>query len=251
MTCTAARELIESYLDGELDPSLKAEIEDHLASCSSCAEEHARLRQLQMDIRAQAPYYNPPAGLERRVRAALAEAARSESKAGSGAWQWFAIAATILLACSLALNFSLFRSHRDDRDSLAQNILSSHVRSLIGTHLLDVPSSDRHTVKPWFNGKLDFSPDVRDFASQGFQLVGGRIEYLEDRPVAALVYQRRLHIINVFVWPTGSSADNAGELSQKGFNMIHWTKAGMAYWAVSDLGIGELRQFSELYRENS
>jgi anti-sigma factor RsiW len=255
MTCVAAHELIESYLDGELDPSLQAEVEDHLASCSSCAEEHARLRKLQTDIRTQAPYYNPPAGLERRVRAALAQvakqAAKSEAKPSSGAWQWFALAATILLACSLALNFALFRSHHDDRDMLAQNILSSHVRSLIGTHLVDVPSSDRHTVKPWFNGKLDFSPDVKDFASQGFPIVGGRIEYMESRPVAALVYQRRLHVINVFVWPTGSLADQPGELSQKGFNMIHWTKAGMTYWAVSDLGIGELRQFSELYKESS
>jgi len=249
MTCAAACELIESYLDGELDPSMQAEVADHLASCSSCAEQHARIRQLQMNIRSQAPYYNPPAGLERRVRAALSQAAKKEAK--SGAWQWLAIAASILLAGSLVLNFALFRSHREERVTLAQNILSSHLRSLIGTHLVDVPSSDRHTVKPWFNGKLDFSPDVRDFASQGFSLVGGRIEYLEDRAVAALVYQRRLHVINVFVWPTGASADHPGELSQKGFNMIHWTKAGMIYWVVSDLNPGELRQFSELYKESS
>jgi anti-sigma factor RsiW len=248
MTCAAACELIESYLDGELDPSSKAEIEDHLTTCSSCAEKHARVRQLQTDIRTQAPYYDPPPGLERRVRAALSQAAKSETQPTSGVWQWMAIAATILLACSLALNLAFFRSHRDDRDTLAQNILSSHVRSLMGTHLLDVPSSDRHTVKPWFNGKLDFSPDVKDFASQGFPLVGGRIEYLEDRPVAALVYQRRLHVINVFVWP--SSADSAGELTDKGYNMIHWTKAGMTYWAVSDLGLSELRQFADLYKSN-
>jgi len=251
MTCVAACELIESYLDGELDPSLKAEVEDHLATCSSCAEKQARVHQLQMDIRTHAPRYDPPPGLERRVRAALSEAVKSEAKSSSGAWQWFALAATILLACSLALNFTLFRSHRDDRDMLAQNILSSHVRSLIGTHLVDVPSSDRHTVKPWFNGKLDFSPDVKDFASQGFPLVGGRIEYLEERPVAALVYQRRLHVINVFVWPTASSADHPSELTQKGYNMIHWTKAGMTYWAVSDLGLSELHQFSDLYKSNS
>ena len=245
MTCAAARELVESYLDGELDPSVQAEVEDHLTTCSSCAEKHARARQLQMDIRTQAPYYDPPPGLERRVRAALAQAAKSEAKPGSGAWQWMAIAAAILLTCSLALNFSLFRSHRD---TLAQNLVSSHVRSLMGTHLLDVPSSDRHTVKPWFNGKLDFSPDVKDFASQGFPLIGGRIEYLEDRPVAALVYQRRQHVINVFVWP--SSAANTGELTQKGFNMVHWTKAGMTYWAVSDLSLSELRQFSDFYKQN-
>jgi anti-sigma factor RsiW len=249
MKCASAHELIESYLDGELDPSVQAEIEDHLTSCSSCADKHARLRQLQTDIRTQAPRYDPPPGLERRIRASLAQAAKKETN--SGAWQWMAIAALILLTCSLVLNFALFRSHRDDRDMLAQNIVASHVRSLIGTHLLDVPSSDRHTVKPWFNGKLDFSPDVKDFASQGFPLVGGRIEYLEDRPVAVLVYQRRLHVINVFVWPTTSSANNPSELTNKGYNVIHWTKAGMTYWAVSDLSLSELRQFSDFYRANS
>jgi len=256
MNCASARELIESYLDGELDPSVKAEIQEHLTSCSSCAETHARLRELQMDIRTQAPYYDPPADLQRRVQSALAQVARSEAKPGgavrrSASWQWVAIAASILLAFSVALNFTLFRSHRDDRDTLAQNIVSSHVRSLIGTHLLDVPSSDQHAVKPWFNGKLDFSPDVKDFAGQGFPLMGGRIEYLADRPVAALVYQRRRHVINVFVWPTVSSADSAGEITRKGYNMIRWSKAGMTYWAVSDLGLSELRQFADFYKENS
>jgi len=228
MKCASARVLIESYLDGELDPSAKTEVEDHLSSCSACAETHARLRELQMDIRR---------GLQGRVQSALAS------------WRWAAMAASILLACSLALNVTSFRPHRD-ADRLAQNIVSSHVRSLIGTHLLDVPSSDQHTVKPWFNGKLDFSPDVEDFASRGFPLMGGRIEYMEDRPVAALVYQRRRHVINVFVWPTASSTNGAGELPRKGFNMIHWSKAGMTYWAVSDLALSELRQFADFYKES-
>ncbi len=253
MKCASARELIESYLDDELDPSVQTEIRDHLTSCISCAETHAHLRELQMEIRTQAPYYEPPADLQRRVQRALAQAARSEAKSGSAitrpvSWQWIAIAASILLVFSLALNFTLFRSHREEPDTLANNILSSHVRSLIGTHLLDVPSSDQHTVKPWFNGKLDFSPDVKDFASQGFPLMGGRIEYIADRSVAALVYQRRRHVINVFVWPTASSANGARELTQKGYNMIHWSKAGMTYWVVSDLSLSELRRFSDFYK---
>jgi anti-sigma factor RsiW len=257
MKCASAHELIESYLDDELDPGLRAEVQDHLTGCSSCSETHARLLKLQKDIRVQAPYYDSPADLQQRVRSALAQAAKSEAKPGSvvprsATWQWLAIAAAILLASSLALNFALFRSHRGDRDTLAQNIVSSHVRSLIGTHLVDVPSSDQHTVKPWFNGKLDFSPDVKDFADRGFPLVGGRIEYMEDRLVAALVYQRRRHVINVFVWPEASSASGgAGELTQKGYNMIHWSKAGMTYWAVSDLNLSELKQFADFYKENS
>ena len=256
MKCASAGELIESYLDGESDPNGKSEIQEHLTNCSSCAETHARLRKLQMDIRTHASYYDPPVDLEGRVQSALAtQAAKSEATPGravrrSASWQWLAIAASILLTFSLALNFTLFQSHRDDHDTLARNIVSSHVRSLIGTHLLDVPSSDHHTVKPWFNGKLDFSPDVEDFASQGFPLMGGRIEYIADRPVAALVYQRRRHVINVFVWPIVSTANSAGELTQNGYNMIHWSKAGMTYWAVSDLILSELRQFTDYYKEN-
>jgi anti-sigma factor RsiW len=252
--CASARDLIESYLDDELDPSVQTGIRDHLISCLSCAEIHVRLRELRMDIRTQAPYYDPPAYLQRRVQNSLAQVAKTEAKPGSADRrsvfrQWVAIAASILLVFSLALNFILFRSHRDERDTLAENIVSSHVRSLIGTHLLDVPSSDQHTVRPWFNGKLEFSPDVQDFASQGFPLMGGRIEYIANRSVAALVYRRGRRLINVFAWPTASSADSDGELTQKGYNMIHWSKAGMTYWVVSDLGLSELRLFADAYKE--
>jgi anti-sigma factor RsiW len=119
----------------------------------------------------------------------------------------------------------------------------------MGTHLLDVPSSDQHTVKPWFNGKLSFSPDVKDFSNQGFRLVGGRIEYIADRPVAALVYQRRQHFINLFTWPSPPAPQNGyGELKRSGYNIMSWTKDGMTCWAVSDLQAGELEQFAELYK---
>ena len=181
MKCASARELIESYLDDELAPGLRAEIQNHLTSCSSCSETHARFRELQRDIRTQAPYYDSPASLEQRIQNALAQAAKSDiSTSGatgpSPTWRWIAVAASVLPAVSLALNLRLFRSARGDRDIIAQNLVSSHVRSLIGTsgtHLLDVPSSDQHTVKPWFNGKLDFAPDVKDLAGQGFPLIWG------------------------------------------------------------------------------
>jgi anti-sigma factor RsiW len=132
---------------------------------------------------------------------------------------------------------------------LAQEVLSSHLRSLMGTHLLDVPSSDQHTVKPWFNGKLNFSPDVKDFGSQGFRLVGGRIEYIDDRPVAALVYQRRQHFINLFTWPSPSSSRSGySEMKRSGYNLVSWTEDGMTCWAVSDLQTSELEQFAQLYK---
>jgi anti-sigma factor RsiW len=246
MRCASAHDLLESYLDGELDPRLKAEIEDHLAGCSSCTETHSRLRELQTDIRAQAPYYNAPADLQQRVREALGQSAKNESAAQRPPyWQWMAIAASLLLAVSLAWNVSLFRSRGE---VMAQNVLSSHVRSLIGTHLLDVPSSDRHTVKPWFNGRLDFAPDVKDLASQGFPLVGGRIEYIAGHPAAALVYQRRQHVINLFTWPSESAGNSVGALDRQGFHLLQWNNGGMTYWAVSDLNLTELQQFANLYQ---
>ena len=142
---------------------------------------------------------------------------------------------------------ALFPSRTSSADLIAQDVLSSHLRSLIGAHLLDVPSSDQHTVKPWFNGKLDFSPEVRDFTAQGYPLIGGRIDYARGRPVAALVYQRRKHVINVFTGPS-AAADGGAELDHNGYHVVHWNISGMTWWAVSDLNAGELRQFVDLYR---
>ena len=127
------------------------------------------------------------------------------------------------------------------RVDVAQEIVSSHVRSLIGTHLLDVPSTDQHNVKPWFNGKLDYAPDVKDFVAEGFALAGGRVDYIDHRPVAALVYKRREHVINLFEWPSGSALSSPSGVN--GFNLVAWNRAGMDYWAVSDLNAGELGQF--------
>jgi anti-sigma factor RsiW len=247
MTCEPAKNLLEPYLDDELDASQRAQVAAHLAACSACAAMHAQLLELRDGIRAHAPYYRAPAGLRDRVRASVRQADSQDARQSAGPWRWLAIAAAILLAISAGWNIALFRSRSSVGDSIAQNVLSSHVRSLMGTHLLDVPSSDQHTVKPWFNGKLDFSPDVRDFAAQGFSLIGGRIDYVDGRSVAALVYQRRQHIINVFTWP--STAVGGPEIDRNGYHMVHWNSAGMAWWAVSDLNAGELGQFVGLYKQ--
>jgi anti-sigma factor RsiW len=249
MKCTSSEHLLELYLDGEMAVRESVEMREHLDGCSVCARQYRWLEQIRSDIRAQIGHYAPPAGLERRVHAALRKAARQETQPSRLLPNWIAVAASVLLFVSIAWNVALLRWHRSERDLLAQEVLSSHLRSLIGKHLVDILSSDQQTVKPWFNGKLDLSPDVKDFTSQGFRLVGGRVEYISDRPVAALVYQRRQHFINLFTWPSSSFSQNGyGEMKRSGYNLVSWTEDGMTCWAVSDLQASELEQFAQLYK---
>ena len=243
MTCETAIRLLEPFLDDELEASQRADVAAHLATCRTCAVVYAPLLELRQGIRSHAPYYRAPDGLRDRVRASLRQAERRPANS----WRAIAIAAAILLAISAAFNIALMKSRTAGGDVIAGNILASHIRSLMGTHLLDVPSTDQHTVKPWFNGKLDFSPDVRDFAAQGYPLIGGRMDYIDGHPAAALVFQRRKHIVNVFTWPSNAPDGDAG-LSRNGYQIVHWSRGGMTYWAVSDLNSGELSQFAALYR---
>jgi anti-sigma factor RsiW len=253
MTCKSALSLIEPYLDGELDAAQKAEVETHLNECATCPAAYRRLSELGTDLRTLAPRYTAPEQLQRRVLSAVRREARVKQGwrlMPSSAW---AIAASVLLAASLGWNVKLLQSPKnttgntsgDTTGEVAQEILSSHVRSLIGAHLLDVPSTEQHTVKPWFNGKVDYAPDVKDFAAAGFPLIGGRVDYIDRRPVAALVYKRREHVINLFVWPSNSPL--AAPEAANGFNLVAWNKAGMNYCAISDLNQAELRQFAGLY----
>ncbi len=172
---------------------------------------------------------------------------------GHIAW-WRSWAVPCLAAVALVTGTMLWLtprvSRRSQDDLLAQAVLASHVRSLMAAHLTDVPSSDQHTVKPWFDGKLDFSPPVQDLSKEGFPLVGGRLDYLEDRPVAALVYQRRKHFINLFIWPALKDAKQQTVMRQ-GYNLFHWTQSGMTYWAVSDVNSAELQEFVRLVQGQS
>ena len=242
-------ELIEGYLDQELDFGLRSHVEEHMRGCRACAEIYSELREQSEALRSLAPHYAAPARLRRSLREALKKEAAAERRMSRppNGWRWLAIAASVLFACSLAGDLTLMQSRKADRDEIVQTLIAGHVRSLIGTHLLDVVSADQHTVKPWFNGKIDFSPEVKDFAPQGFPLVGGRLEYADHRTVAALIYRRRQHIVNVFTWPSASSEAMASPVAYDGFNVVHWSDNAMTYWAVSDLDPGELQQFKELY----
>lgn len=250
MICKSALSLVGPHLDGELDAPQTAEVQRHLDECESCAAAQSRLSSLRADLRTLAPRYVASEDLRARVLSGVRAAAKSS--APSVAWRsarTWAIAATLLLTVSAGWNLMLLRSQRAAGNAgtgVTQEIVSSHIRSLIGNHLLDVPSTDQHNVKPWFDGKLDYAPDVRDFAAEGFALIGGRVDYIGHRPTAALVYKRRQHVINLFVWPSGYPPVAAGSVS--GFNLVVWNRAGMDYCAVSDLNEAELRQFADLYR---
>jgi len=220
MNCEIARRMKETN-----NPALA----QHQRSCPSCI------------VAAHARYYEAPPALEQKIRASL----RRET-ALNVPWRWIAIAASILLAVSAAWNLTLLRSRVAPRQLLAENVLSAHLRSLNGTHLLDVPSTDQHTVKPWFAGKLDFSPPVKEV--DGFPLLGGRIEYFEGHSAAALIYGRRAHIVNLFVWPAAATPESSQ--TRNGYQMRTWSANGMAFWAVSDLNPAELGDFVSLYRRN-
>jgi len=266
VVCDDNARLLHGYLDGELDLVRSLEIEEHLKICPDCAQELWNQQTLRKAFRSSNLYERAPAGLADRIRGSLAlETADASQETGAPAskkapvitltsrratWNWLAVAAAILLMFTVTWRIVPGLSGHGNSDLLTQEIVSSHIRSLQPDHLFDVQSTDQHTVKPWFNGKLDFSPPVRDLAEDGYPLVGGRLDYVDHRAVAALVYQRRQHFINVFIWPEGKGKEEALRMkSVQGYNMIPWEANGMYHCAVSDLNSGELQQFTELLRK--
>jgi anti-sigma factor RsiW len=245
LSCQETTGLIHGYLDGELDLVGNLEIEGHLRECIACARSYENLRILQSAMRDSSFRFEPPAKLESLVRASIGREARGGSKTPAWSRRWLiGSVAAVLLVVLIGALATLRRAPSVD-DLVAQEVVSSHVRSLMASHLTDVATSDQHTVKPWFDGRLDFSPPVRDLGTQGFVLIGGRLDYINNRPVAALVYQRRQHSINLFVWPAASQSNTPERASvRQGYNLIHWTSAGMTFWSVSDLNLAELQEFA-------
>lgn len=254
MNCHETQELIDAYGDGELEAGQSIEIKRHLRDCSVCLPLHEEQRALASSLRA-VRFEAPPALRDQVLDSLRAAESRARiipfyPKPRAAIW---AIAAVALIGAFLAGVFLSPRSG-DEHDLLSQEIVASHVRSMMANHLADVVSTDQHTVKPWFDGKLDFSPSVVDLAPEGFPLIGGRLDYLHRQSVAALVYGHGKHIINLFVWPSAQPPPNSAPgaaTTHDGYHLIGWTEKGLNYWAVSDLNATELRAFADLAHQRS
>ena len=254
MNCDDARVLMHGQLDGELDLAADLEVQRHIDECPRCASEYAAMRAMRARLKDEAFRFEAPAALKERIRRAIP--ASPPSQAGAypsrrGRWVPRAIrfAVPMAIGAMLALIVAPRTIGPGLNQRLASEVVASHVRSLMASHLMDVASTDQHTVKPWFNGKLDFSPPVNDFAKDGFPLVGGRLDYIDGRQVAALVYQHGKHVINVFMWPTAGDTTSAEKIeTEHGYNVDQLTVAGMNCWVVSDLNQQELDRFARLIR---
>lgn len=241
---------VDAYLDGELAAVEARELEGHVAQCASCGRFRDGRLALRAAIRARVPAYEAPDTLRQRLQRALRSAspARAAGRFGAPvAWRALAVAASLVLVASGSWRLA---RQRAAGDALAEAVVATHVRSLMPGHLTDVLSSDQHTVKPWFNGRVDYSPPVYDFAGRGYPLIGGRLDYVGGRPVAVLVYGRRQHLISVFLWPTTAGATApAGAGTRQGYHLLRWTSPPYEYWVVSDLGLAELQDFAGLLRQ--
>jgi anti-sigma factor RsiW len=273
MTCEEARPLIHAYADGEMDLAGSLEIERHLADCAACAAAYREIRVLRSALRSNLLNFDAPATLRAAIHGAVGDARlaeRTERQSQTAAHRdsisrrpstlrtpsrrrvlkWAPALTTTAILFVIVL-VSALRSGPSSDNLIGNEIVASHVRSLMANHLADVISTNQHTVKPWFDGKIDFAPTVEDFAAQGFPLTGGRLDYADGRAVAALVYRRREHIINLFTWPISDSSESSLRLEKRqGYNLVHWTRAGMEYWAVSNLNGAELMKFASLVRDD-
>jgi anti-sigma factor RsiW len=244
MNCEEARQLLDAYVDGELELTHQLAIETHLAECVSCKETAERIANCSLLVRINMPVYKAPPELKSKVRATL----RKEDKPN---FKWLTehghqlayAAALIALSCALAWTWLSLTPSKDKE--LISEAISNHSRSLMVSHLVDCASGDQHIVRPWFNGKLDYSPPVADLTQAGYTLVGGRVDILEGRPVAAIVYEHGKHIINLFVWPARDRKVEMDVQSERGYHFCGWNKAGLNFFCISEISAADLETFED------
>jgi anti-sigma factor RsiW len=245
MTCDEVEILLHALLDGELDAGHAREVEAHIAGCPRCAAQLAAYREMSKAFAAADLRYTAPPALRRRIEESLPQATPAPSR--RAVMRGFALGSAVSALAATGLVAIVLRN--DDDARINSEIVSAHLRSLQAGHLTDVLSTDQHTVKPWFNGRLDVAPPVIDLTAQGFTLIGGRLDYVDARPIGAIVYRRRLHIINLFVAQTASSEPRAAKMKTfQGFNVRSWSEHGLNYWAVSDLAADELAEFGDKFQ---
>lgn len=239
--CVDQELLLGALVDGELDAANVALVEAHVTRCEGCREELERLQAVRRLVSADALRHSAPDSLDRRI-AALPGLSRKSSRS-SILPGWLVPGVGGALAASLAM---VTLVQPPAQSAIDQQLVSSHVRSLQAGHLTDVQTTNQHIVKPWFNGKVDFAPPVPELAAQGFPLAGGRLDSIDGKTVAAIVYRRRLHTVNLFVWPAKAASERSA--LEDGFSLVEWSDGGLRFAAVSDIPPGELRQFERHFR---
>ncbi len=252
--CEEMRLLIQAEIDGELDAARVAVLSAHIAECTGCMATREQLTELSTTLRRDLAYHAAPESLRAAVEQRIAAARPTPSRAPRAPWlaalrqRWREVTAFgggAAMAAALVLLLVL-----PGRGDLAGSVVSDHIQALQPGHLMDVVSTDQHTVKPWFDGRLDFAPPVKDLAAQGFPLTGGRLDYVDGHQAAALVYHRAQHVINLFVWLDPGRPATPPVIDQRnGYNFVHWSQGGMAFWAVSDVEASQLADFVRLWRE--
>jgi anti-sigma factor (TIGR02949 family) len=259
MDCDRIRTLLDAYLDGELGRDDAKIVDRHLQHCRACRGRLDANRALSAGVRSHATYRSAPSALRTRIRAAIAEAPVPQQ---TPRWRqrfrrldpsrWLpmsgAVAGAVLTTAALTFTVTVQLAGVSQEQRMIDQLVSGHSRAVLTSHQIDVASSDQHTVKPWLSSKLDFSPNVADLAAAGFPLLGGRLDYINDRPVAVLVYGHRRHVVDLFIWPDdGSAARAMRNFSKRGVNIVQWSAGGMAFSAVSDVNTDDLKEFARSY----
>jgi anti-sigma factor RsiW len=244
MTCDEAEILLQALIDGELDAGHARDVENHVAGCPHCTAMLKDYREMSKAIAEAGVSYKAPLELRKRIENALPQPRAVPNR--RAVLRGFAMGSAVSAMAATGLVAIVLRN--DDMERIQSEVVSAHLRSLQAGHLTDVISTDQHTVKPWFNGKLDVSPPVVDLTAQGFTLIGGRLDYVDARALGAVVYRRRQHVINLFVSQTASTERRPAKIETiQGFNIRHWSERGLNYWAVSDIGKDELADFGDKF----